>query len=173
MENLNDSIQVQEMVEKIVACAKCGAPLQGEQAFCPKCGQKVGVELQNSKKKMLVGLLAAIAVVIIAVIIIATSAPNFEKVYKDMGLSRYLKLSDDKKSLTADTNPNDVKDYFIKDAWDKVLEVNKKLGLPDSLAEKFNNTRAMDGRQTQTFGKITVSWTYHPNNGLEVIYEKK
>ena len=34
-------------------------------------------------------------------------------------------------------------------------------------------TTALMGRQSAETDKYKVSWTYHPDNGLEVTYEKK
>ena len=31
-------------------------------------------------------------------------------------------------------------------------------------------TTALQGRQTETVNGLIISWTYHPDNGLEVIY---
>lgn len=53
-----------------------------------------------------------------------------------------------------------------------VREANESLGLPDWLYEEIVSTRAIDGRQKETFDKVTVTWSYHPDHGLEVIYRK-
>lgn len=34
-------------------------------------------------------------------------------------------------------------------------------------------TRAIDGAQTDENEHFKVTWTYHPDEGLNVIYEKK
>ena len=47
------------------------------------------------------------------------------------------------------------------------------LGLPDSLTEKMKSTRSMDERQNESYDNVAVSWTYHPDKGLEVMYEAK
>lgn len=46
------------------------------------------------------------------------------------------------------------------------------LGFKESLNEKMETTRAMDGKQDETAGNIQVTWSYHPDKGLEVMYEK-
>jgi hypothetical protein len=33
----------------------------------------------------------------------------------------------------------------------------------------MEKTRALDGRQTASWSFIEASWTYHPDNGLDVI----
>ncbi|MGY0233940.1 hypothetical protein [Longispora urticae] len=43
------------------------------------------------------------------------------------------------------------------------------LKTPDSVIAEMNSTRALDGRQTGDWDNIHASWTYHPDDGLEVI----
>lgn len=52
--------------------------------------------------------------------------------------------------------------------------VNRELGLPDSLINDFGETRGLDGKQTEEFPEqhVSVSWRYHPDRGLEVTYKK-
>ena len=87
--------------------------------------------------------------------------------------TQYAKLGYDKMSLTIDTNPDDSEYYNIyeDDAISAIQAINLYLSLPASLLEKMSSTRALDGTQTQNCGKYTVTWNYHPDNGLKVIYE--
>ena len=81
-------------------------------------------------------------------------------------------LSSDCSSLVIDTNPDDkiMNDYEDK-AMEAIILTNSFLNLPASVGEKMAGTRALDGMQSQNCGDFTVSWTYHPDNGLRVIYE--
>lgn len=81
-------------------------------------------------------------------------------------------LSSDRSSLVIDTNPEDKvwNDYEDK-ALEAIVLTNDFLNLPASVTEKMSSTRALDGMQSQNCGDFTVSWTYHPDNGLRVIYE--
>ena len=90
---------------------------------------------------------------------------------KGSGKSQYAKLSYDKMSLVIDTKPNDRYFSYEDDAVSAIVSINTYLGLPSSLTEKMSSTRALDGTQTQNCGKYTVTWNYHPDNGLKVIYE--
>lgn len=47
--------------------------------------------------------------------------------------------------------------------------VFEKLETPQSIQTKMGQTRALDGRQEDTAGGFTYSWTYHPDSGLDVI----
>lgn len=84
-------------------------------------------------------------------------------------------VASDGSYLTIDTNPYDLKGgsiIFNDMGLSNVKMTNKALGIPDWLYEEMCDTRALDGKQKETFDKVTVTWTYHPNHGLEVIYRK-
>lgn len=83
----------------------------------------------------------------------------------------YASLASDNMSLTLDTKPNDSNYSGETDAFDAIQSINSYLGFSASLWEKMSLTRALDGMQTQSSEDYTVTWTYHPNNGLCVIYE--
>ena len=83
----------------------------------------------------------------------------------------YMELSSDKMSITIDTNPNDREDYFDMAALDLIQELHKELGIPDGVYTAMMQTRSIDGRPTRTQGNINISWSYHPDKGLDVLYE--
>lgn len=56
-------------------------------------------------------------------------------------------------------------------AWADEQCVLKALGAKDGTIEKMQETRALDGRQDDSWGKYEASWTYHPDNGLDVLVE--
>lgn len=100
---------------------------------------------------------------------------DLKDIYKEIGgEGYYCKLANDESYLEIDTNPND-EEFYLKDdeGAEYVVKANKALGLPDSVTIKMSQTRALDGRQTETYEDITVSWTYHPDHGLDVLYEVK
>lgn len=43
------------------------------------------------------------------------------------------------------------------------------LDIPDAVMNHMQATRALDGTQTDSWGELTASWTYHPDNGLDVL----
>ncbi|KKI18725.1 MULTISPECIES: hypothetical protein [unclassified Leucobacter] len=47
-----------------------------------------------------------------------------------------------------------------------------ELDAPASLEAKINNTRALDGTQTETWNHLKATWTYHPDSGLNLIVER-
>ena len=84
----------------------------------------------------------------------------------------YAELAYDNMSLTIDTNPDDsVYNDCESNALSAIVSINSFLDLPSSLIDKMSSTRALDGMQSQDCGTYTVTWNYHPDNGMKVIYE--
>lgn len=92
--------------------------------------------------------------------------------YGDMEIT-YYEVASDESYIKIDTNPYDVEDFYVAEASQLVADVNAALGFPESLYEKMTTTRALDGKQTDESGNFKVTWSYHPNSGLNVLYEKK
>lgn len=104
-------------------------------------------------------------------------------VYKDLYDVWYMTIGRDGTFLEFDTNPFDwdpntdgMEALFAEAdtliATDILKKMNQAFGLPDWLYEEMTNTRAIDGKQTERFDYLTVSWIYHPDSGLEAIYRK-
>ena len=74
-----------------------------------------------------------------------------------------------------DTNPSNISGGSLSQdsALNEIQKFNKFFGLPDWIYQEMLKTRAIDGRQLEEFDKVTVSWSYHPDYGLEVIHRKK
>lgn len=102
--------------------------------------------------------------------------PNFGALYDTYCRSRWGDVGSDGSYLRVDTNPDDEDDKGVAyvDAYEAIGKINDALGLPQSLLTKMGETRSLDGKQTETFTDvgITVSWSYHPDYGLEVTYKK-
>ena len=100
---------------------------------------------------------------------------DFNELYKGIPSSvRYgFSVAGDGSYLSADTNVYNLDDYFNYDIRDAITELHEKMGLPESLDEDMWQTTWSMGKQHETFEKIgiTVSWTYHPDKGLEVTYK--
>ncbi|MBQ8182610.1 MAG: Ig-like domain-containing protein [Clostridia bacterium] len=103
--------------------------------------------------------------------IIVKDGPDFQKIYDEYCESDFAKIASDGSYLTIDTNPDNIDDYTNYTAYYTIISVNEALGLPESLMEKMGKTRALDGTQSQEFEDIRVTWSYHPDNGLNVTYE--
>ena len=47
------------------------------------------------------------------------------------------------------------------------------LKVPSFVQTQIDTTRALDGMQKATWGKISAIWTYHPDNGLNISFNSK
>ena len=79
--------------------------------------------------------------------------------------SPYVDLEDDGASLFIDSEGEDAIGASIDDA---VLAL-MALDVPDSVLNRMENTRALDGTQEATWGDFTAIWTYHPDDGLDIV----
>lgn len=177
---------------KANVCGKCGTELQEGQEFCPKCGQKAGLTVdagvaakigqlnavtkKKNKKPLFIGIaVAAVAIVVIAVLALGGGGGvNFQKLYDEYCVSTWADVGSDGSYLSIDTNPYDRDDDGLAypAAYQAIKDVNKALGLPDSLISEMGQTTGGDGKQSETFDNITITWKYHPDKGLEVTYKK-
>lgn len=41
--------------------------------------------------------------------------------------------------------------------------------MPDSLFERLDHTRALDGTQSASWDRFEVTWSYHPDSGLFLV----
>lgn len=111
------------------------------------------------------------AAVIVPMVMSAGHSPFVDAVETcKLKSSDYVRLGDDGKTLTLDGGSLDGIDGLgIKDQGC----INRELKVPEYVVTEMLSTRALDGVQKETFGDITARWTYHPDNGLDVIFTRK
>ena len=173
-------------------CAYCGTHLEETDVFCPKCGRRkdesfgenwhetevVQVAHHRKSKTLLVaGVVALIVFCVSGILVFAkTRSPNFKKLYQTYCKTYWADVGSDGSYLYIDTNPQDKDDAGLAypEAAEAIRNINNALGLPESVINEMGQTTFLDGKQTETFEKqkITISWRYHPNKGLEVTYTK-
>ena len=94
----------------------------------------------------------------------------YDSLYKEFGWNSCYTLGSDKSYLQVDTNPYDIDDYY-NDTYLQILKsAITALKLPDYIYQRMLKTTAMQGRQDVTVNGINVSWTYHPDKGLEAMF---
>ena len=177
----NCGTQVSELA---VMCVNCGKMLKEEEVPAPTTDTPVEVAPKKSKKKILIPIIAGLVVVIGVIIVIALaggsdggsgSSPiaskDFNDMFSDVADESWCEIGYDGTWMQIDTNPYDIEDSFNSSAWYKIKSVLTQLGFPSSVAEEMNQTRALDGRQTASHGRYEVTWTYHPDDGLEVMFK--
>ena len=96
--------------------------------------------------------------------------PDFKYIYSEYLDSKYSEVGNDGTYLKIDTNPKDLKDYEDGDALKGFFEVIRLLDLPSSFVERVGATRAIDGMQSEEFDEVKISWTFHPSQGLEILF---
>jgi hypothetical protein len=47
-----------------------------------------------------------------------------------------------------------------------------QLNTPDYVIHEMGQTTALNGRQSDTWRDFSASWTYHPDNGLDVLFRQ-
>ena len=102
--------------------------------------------------------------------------PDLEAIYDEYCSPSWADLGSDGSYLFVDTNPYDEDDgdytymFVVNNA---IEDINEALGLPESLNNDMDQTTWSMGKQKETFEDIgiDVSWTYHPDKGLEVTYK--
>ena len=127
---------------------------------------------QFTEKKLIILGGIVIAAVILALVIFVPS--KFERVRNEcLKIAGMVTGSGD--YFMIDTYPEGI--YVFPDTQEKALEAikyaNEELGFNGSVYSQMMKTTALMGRQSAENDKYRVSWTYHPDDGLEVTYEKK
>ena len=135
-----------------------------------------------TKKKLIIIGGIIIAVVFLALVIFIPS--KFERVKNECIQIAGSISSRGDDNFTIDTYPDEYKNMdpmlvalLLPDAQEDALEAikyaNEELGFNGSVYSQMMKTTALMGRQSAENDKYRVSWTYHPDDGLEVTYEKK
>ncbi len=84
-----------------------------------------------------------------------------------------LEMSDDGAYVKFDSNPYDKDDYSVKGAFDLLEDFQDELEVPSYIEEEISNTTWSMGRQKAEFGDYILTWTYHPDKGLELMCRVK
>ncbi|MDN4598439.1 hypothetical protein [Leifsonia virtsii] len=87
-----------------------------------------------------------------------------------ISVSTGLKLGDENHTLILDGKGEEDAAGM---SFDSELCVLKALKVTDAVLNEIETTRALDGRQEASWGKIDASWTYHPDNGLDITLTEK
>lgn len=106
-------------------------------------------------------------------IVVTPAGPDLQAIYNEYCTSTFAAVASDGSYLSVDTNPNNKDDYTDYEAYFAITAINEALDLPESVLNKMNQTRSMDGIQSYSTSDLDVEWTYHPDKGLEVTYSIK
>ncbi len=149
----------------------------------PAAAAAMAAPVKKSKKKFVViGIVGAImmATIITVAILIPSllTTEDFRDMFGEYEEESWCEIATDGSWMRLDTNPNDYdSDLWIlfyktsSEAQAAIEEVNQELGFSSGVYQRMKETTALQGRQTESNDRYTVSWTYHPDKGLEVLYE--
>ncbi len=138
----------------------------------------IGLAISKNRKK---GRTIA-GCIVVAISLIVTCAwmlpavltpSDFNDMYSSIEDESWCEIASDGSWMEIDTNPYDLDDYYNSTALSKIKSINEDLGFSSSVYQEMLETRALDGRQSASSDKYTVSWTYHPDDGMEVMYKIK
>lgn len=168
---LPDEVQQAQDVEVIVP----------EVEIVDMMAEPVVAKPKMGKKKL--AIIAAAAVAVLAIVLIICIPSKFKRVKNEcVHIAGMITGSGD--YFMIDTYPDEYENMdssmqalLLPRAQENALEAikyaNKELGFNGSVYSQMMETSAIMGRQSEDNGKYKVSWTYHPDDGLEVTYEKK
>lgn len=100
----------------------------------------------------------------------AGSFDLFQKAYDTCGATSGVSVSDNGTTISVDTMGEE--DYAGA-TYDDLVCVIDAVGTPSYITNSIMSVRALDGRQTQEFDGIEVSYSYHPDNGMDIVFHKK
>lgn len=97
---------------------------------------------------------------------------RLQEVYLSYCHSPWASHGSDWSYISIDTYPSSAssKYTYYTEADAGIQAVHSALGIPDYVYQDMRKTTALQGRQTASFTELTVTWTYHPDNGLEITY---
>lgn len=169
----------------LIKCSNCGKDISDTTSECIHCGTPIKKEIVEvpAKKSNTTKIVVAVVIGVVVLAVLGVVALGFlifaffdyvdlKKVADNAGCDTYYcNVASDGSYLELDTNPLDLDNFSSAEAYKMMKNINRELELPESLDVKIGATRALDGRQSEEFDSVTVSWTYHPDKGLEILYE--
>ena len=137
-------------------------------------------------KKIISILLVLITCISLVACSKTTSKPKtkgFNELFPLLNGSAWCTIASDGSYMKIDTDPydqSDISDVKLSE-MDKrdypdveiIKHINSELGFTEALYEKMCSTAWDHGKQTDSNDEYAVSWTYHPDKGLEIMYEVK
>ena len=144
-----------------------------ESEFAEKVSSSFGGSGKTQRKRLplILCAVAAAVVVIILMITLGGGKKDFNEMFSEYADEIWCQIPHDGSYISIDTNPLNIEDEVEYAAWRACEEINSKLGFSAALGEKMSKTRSIDGRQNESNDQYAVSWSFHPDHGLEVTYE--
>lgn len=142
---------------------------------CPNCGY----QFKKGSNKVFVTFVIVFWIMIVAVsavgYLFVVRPYNRENQARELLKKAYDKcvsgdVTIDEKNLTLVIDSEDENDV---DGYVDAVQILKTLGFSDSVNSEMENTTALMGKQEAESKDFKVSWSYHPDNGLDAYFEYK
>ena len=85
----------------------------------------------------------------------------------DVEANSWIEVGDEGRSISMKSEGEESDGADISD----IACIFGELDTPDSVINRVDSTRALDGRQTATWNDFSASWGYHPDDGLDIVIE--
>ncbi len=83
--------------------------------------------------------------------------------------SGYIDVLDNGKTLSIDGDGDEDQGAPVKE----IACVLYAIPVPSYVISRMDQTRALDGVQREEFDTFNISWSYHPDNGLDIVIHEK
>lgn len=127
----------------------------------------------DRRRPLIIGAVALVAVGAIGFVVVRALTPNpFEKAIEECGLEDFsfaATVADGGDTLILDHKGED--DLIGLD-YEQFACALQELDVSSSVVSKMDNTRALDGQQSASWGDYEITWSYHPDSGLDAIIER-
>lgn len=84
------------------------------------------------------------------------------------GQPAWLSIREDSVSIDEPSEDGDP-DELVASLFTTVC-ILERTDAPDYVVSQMESTRALDGRQSTEWGDYAAEWTYHPDDGLDVLF---
>ena len=99
----------------------------------------------------------------------AGSFDAFQKAYETCGSPSGISVSDAGKTLVIDG----MNEYYVGATISDTACVLNAVEVPSYILSNMDTTNSLMGRQSDVFSdNIDISWSYHPDNGLDIVIHK-
>jgi|LakMenEpi03Aug12_release.lakeMendotaPanAssembly.Ray.scaffolds.fasta_scaffold79210_2 hypothetical protein len=158
-------------------CQQCGHKNSTEDIFCVSCGSQLGGQIDpnattnttaskpSQSKKVIAAVLGACLLAAGGFFLVMSNKQN-EKLLDAVSsceVEGKVNLAEDNKSFTFDGSAYD--DYVGLQC------ILTTLNAPSTIWDRMTQTTALMGSISGDWDGISVSWTYHPDNGLDCYFQ--
>lgn len=97
----------------------------------------------------------------------AAKAPEGAVIACGVGTSEDVTIGSDKLSVSVSGAGRLLGD---PPSFEETACIGTQVGMPDSVISRMGNTRALDGTQEASWDGYLATWSYHPDDGMSVVY---